>query len=83
MDSGEVKGITYYDKPDGIFFPMDQIKPEEQFIKNFVTRLFSFEIEGNVRTNLTDWEAEVKSEKDWNWVKKNESKKQTMRAKRG
>ena len=36
LDSGEVTGITYYDKPDGIFFPMDQIKPEEQFIKNFV-----------------------------------------------
>ena len=36
LDSGEVTGITYYDKPDGIFFPMDQIKQEEQFIKNFV-----------------------------------------------
>ena len=28
LDSGEVTGITYFDKPDGIFFPMDQIKPE-------------------------------------------------------
>jgi len=36
LDSGEVTGITYFDKPDGIFFPMDQIKPDEQFIKNFV-----------------------------------------------
>jgi lipopolysaccharide export system protein LptA len=35
LDSGEVIGITYYDKPDGIFFPMDKIKLEEQFIKNF------------------------------------------------
>ena len=36
LDSGEVTGITYYDKPDGVFFPIDQIKPEEQFIKNFI-----------------------------------------------
>jgi lipopolysaccharide export system protein LptA len=35
LDSGEVKSITYYDKPDGIFYPMDQIKAEEQFIKGF------------------------------------------------
>lgn len=35
LDSGEVRGITYFDKPDGIFYPMDQIKPEEQFIKGF------------------------------------------------
>ena len=35
LDSGEVKSITYYDKPDGIFYPMDQIKPEEKFIKGF------------------------------------------------
>ncbi|MFM6935428.1 MAG: OstA-like protein [Flavobacteriales bacterium] len=35
LDSGEVKSITYYDKPDGIFYPMNQIKTEEQFIKGF------------------------------------------------
>ena len=35
LDSGEVTGITYYDKPDGIFFPIDKIKEEEKFIKNF------------------------------------------------
>jgi lipopolysaccharide export system protein LptA len=35
LDSGEVTSITYYDKPDGIFYPMNQIKPEEQFIKGF------------------------------------------------
>ena len=35
LDSGEVTGITYYDKPDGIFFPIDQIKKEEMYIKNF------------------------------------------------
>jgi lipopolysaccharide export system protein LptA len=35
LDSGEVSGITYFDKPDGIFYPMDKIKEEEKFIKNF------------------------------------------------
>ncbi len=35
LDSGEVSGITYFDKPDGIFYPMNQIKTEEQFIKGF------------------------------------------------
>ena len=35
LDSGEVTGITYFDKPDGIFFPMDKIKEDEKFIKNF------------------------------------------------
>ena len=35
LDSGEVKSITYYDKPDGVFYPMNQIKTEEQFIKGF------------------------------------------------
>jgi len=35
LDSGEVKGITYYDKPDGVFYPMDRINEEEQFIKEF------------------------------------------------
>lgn len=35
LDSGEITGITYYEKPDGVFYPMDQIKKEEQFIKNF------------------------------------------------
>jgi hypothetical protein len=35
LDSGEVKGITYFDKPDGVFYPMDQIKKSEQFINGF------------------------------------------------
>jgi lipopolysaccharide export system protein LptA len=35
LDSGEVSGVTYFDKPDGIFYPMDQIKTEELFIKGF------------------------------------------------
>lgn len=35
LDSGEITGITYFDKPDGVFYPMDQIKIEEQFISSF------------------------------------------------
>jgi lipopolysaccharide export system protein LptA len=35
IDSNEVDGITYLDKPDGVFYPMDQIKKEEQFIQGF------------------------------------------------
>jgi hypothetical protein len=35
LDSGEVQGITYYDKPDGVFYPIDQIKQSEQFITGF------------------------------------------------
>ena len=35
LDSGEITGITYYDRPDGVFYPMDAIPKEEQFIKNF------------------------------------------------
>lgn len=35
LDSGEIRGITYFDKPDGVFYPMDKIKKEEQFIANF------------------------------------------------
>jgi lipopolysaccharide export system protein LptA len=35
LDSGEVKGITYFDKPDGVFYPMDQIQQSELFINGF------------------------------------------------
>jgi hypothetical protein len=35
LDSGEISGITYFDKPDGVFYPMNQIKVEEQFIPGF------------------------------------------------
>lgn len=35
MDSGEVVGVTYYEQPDGVFYPMDKIKKDEQFVKNF------------------------------------------------
>ncbi len=35
LDRGEVKGVSYIDKPDGKFYPMDKIIKEEQFIKGF------------------------------------------------
>lgn len=35
LDSGEVVGITYFDKPEGVFYPIDQIKQDEQFISGF------------------------------------------------
>lgn len=37
FDSGEVVGVTYFERPDGVFYPMDQINKEEQFIQNFST----------------------------------------------
>ncbi len=37
FDSGEVVGVTYYEQPDGIFYPMDKIDKEEQFVQNFST----------------------------------------------
>ena len=35
LDSNEVEGITYFDKPDGVFYPMEKLNKEEQFIKGF------------------------------------------------
>jgi lipopolysaccharide export system protein LptA len=35
LDSGEVQGVTYIDQPDGVFYPMDKINPEEQYIQGF------------------------------------------------
>ncbi len=35
LDSGEVTGITYFDQPDGVFFPMNQIDPKELFVQGF------------------------------------------------
>ena len=39
IDNNEISGITYLDEPDGVFYPMDKIKTEEQFIKNFNWRV--------------------------------------------
>lgn len=35
LDSNEVKGVTYFDKPDGVFYPIEKLNKEEQFIKGF------------------------------------------------
>ncbi|MEN9700333.1 MAG: hypothetical protein RLZZ301_1531, partial [Bacteroidota bacterium] len=35
FNNQEVSGITYFEKPDGVFFPMDQIPEEEKYIKGF------------------------------------------------
>lgn len=35
LDSGEVIGVTYYEKPDGKFYPIDRINKSEQFVPNF------------------------------------------------
>ncbi len=35
LDSNEVEGITYFEKPDGVFYPMEKLNKEEQFIKGF------------------------------------------------
>jgi lipopolysaccharide export system protein LptA len=35
LDGGEITGITYFDHPDGIFYPMDQIETKESQLKGF------------------------------------------------
>ncbi len=35
LDSGEVVGVSFLEKPDGVFFPIDQIDEKEQFLKGF------------------------------------------------
>ncbi|NBU47909.1 MAG: hypothetical protein EBS34_10825 [Flavobacteriales bacterium] len=35
LDSGEVQKITYFDKPDGIFYPIDQIDEKDKWISGF------------------------------------------------
>lgn len=35
LDSGEITGVTYFDRPDGVFYPMDSIKEDEMKVKNF------------------------------------------------
>jgi len=35
LDSGEVTGITFLKQPEGIFFPIDQIDPKEQFLQGY------------------------------------------------
>jgi len=35
LDSGEVEKITYFNKPDGVFYPMDKIDEKEKWISGF------------------------------------------------
>jgi len=35
VDSNEITGVNYINKPDGAFYPMDQLNEEEHFIPNF------------------------------------------------
>src|SRR5690606_37298941 len=35
IDSSEITGITYIEKPDGTFYPLEDIKKEEQFVQGF------------------------------------------------
>lgn len=35
IDSNEITGITYQDQPDGVFYPIDKLNKDEQFIPNF------------------------------------------------
>ena len=38
LDSGEVTGVTYFQQPDGVFYPMDKINAEESRIANFALK---------------------------------------------
>lgn len=35
IDSNEITGITYLEAPEGVFYPLDQINKEEQFVPGF------------------------------------------------
>ena len=36
LDSNEITGISYIEKPDGVFYPMDQLNKDEQFVPGFM-----------------------------------------------
>jgi len=40
IDSSEITGVTYVEKPDGAFYPMNDIKLDEKFIQGFVSKLY-------------------------------------------
>ncbi len=35
LDSGEVKSITFFEEPEGSFFPIEQLKETDKFLENF------------------------------------------------
>lgn len=36
IDSNEISKIVYLNEPDGVFYPMDKMNKEEQFLPNFI-----------------------------------------------
>ncbi len=40
IDSSEITGVTYIEKPDGAFYPMNNIKVDEKFVQGFVSKLY-------------------------------------------
>ena len=40
IDSSEITGVTYIEKPDGAFYPMNKIKADEKFVQGFVSKLY-------------------------------------------
>ncbi len=35
LDSGEVNSVSYLDKPDGVFYPINQLNASEKFVQGF------------------------------------------------
>ena len=35
FEKGNIKGVTYRDSPDGVMYPMDQIKKSEERVEQF------------------------------------------------
>jgi hypothetical protein len=35
LDSGEITGVTFLKQPEGMFYPMNQLNKEEQFMQGF------------------------------------------------
>ena len=36
IDSSEITGITYIEKPDGTFYPLEDLKKDQQFVQGFL-----------------------------------------------
>ena len=36
IDSSEITGITYIEKPDGAFYPLEDLKKDQQFVQGFL-----------------------------------------------
>ena len=40
IDSSTITGVTYIEKPDGAFYPMNNIRLNEKFVQGFVSKLY-------------------------------------------